>query len=66
MSDVFGVCSMCRKKIALGQRYFRCSVTACNSGRMKLMFCTTACWDAHIPTARHRNASFVEETAAAS
>jgi hypothetical protein len=28
---------------------------------MKLRFCTQACWEKHVPTARHRNASFVEE-----
>ncbi|MBI4508198.1 MAG: hypothetical protein HY698_01095 [Deltaproteobacteria bacterium] len=61
--DTFAVCSMCRKKIPLGSRYFRCSVTACNAGRLKLMFCSLACWDAHLPTARHRNASCIEELA---
>jgi hypothetical protein len=60
----FGVCSMCRKKILLGQKYVRCSVTACNTGRVKLLFCSSSCWDAHLPTARHRKAAFVEETAA--
>jgi hypothetical protein len=54
---------MCRKKISVGAQFFRCSVTACNSGRLKLVFCSTACWDAHLPTARHRNASCVEDTA---
>ena len=54
---------MCRKPIALGAHYYRCSVTACNTGRVKLYFCSTACWDAHLPTARHRNASCVEEVA---
>ncbi|MCC6993324.1 MAG: hypothetical protein IT370_01725 [Deltaproteobacteria bacterium] len=59
----FGKCSMCRRKIELGQKYFRCSVTACNTGRVKLLFCTVACWDAHLPTARHRNAAAVEDVA---
>lgn len=54
---------MCRKPIAMGVKYFRCSVTACNAGRMKLVFCTPACWDAHLPTARHRSASYLEELA---
>lgn len=62
--DVFAVCCMCRKKIPFGARYYRCSVTACNSGKLKLIFCSTGCFDAHLPTARHRNASFVEGTAA--
>ncbi len=61
--DTFAVCSMCRKKIAFGAKYFRCSVTACNAGRLKLVFCSPACWDAHLPTARHRNAAYIEEIA---
>ena len=63
-ADQFAVCSMCRKPIAFGAKYFRCSVTACNAGRMKLVFCSPGCWDAHLPTARHRSASAIEETAA--
>jgi hypothetical protein len=60
---LFAVCSMCRKKILVHATYYRCSVTACNAGRLKLVFCTPACWDAHLPTARHRNASYIEEKA---
>src|SRR5262249_27241061 len=33
----FAVCSMCRKPIQLGSKYWRCSVSTCNSGRIKLM-----------------------------
>ena len=62
-NDQFAVCSMCRKPIPMGARYYRCSVTACNAGRMKLVFCTPGCWDAHLPPARHRSAAYVEETA---
>ena len=47
----------------MGQKYWRCSVSTCNSGRVKLAFCSVACWDAHLPTARHRNASAIEEIA---
>ncbi len=57
------VCSMCRKAIARGTRYQRCSVATCNSGRVKLVFCGVSCWDAHLPTARHRSASAIEEIA---
>jgi hypothetical protein len=63
MAEPIWLCSMCRAPINEGDRYYRCSVSSCNSGRMKLRFCSTACWNAHIPTARHRNASYVEETA---
>jgi hypothetical protein len=62
--DTYSVCCMCKKKILFGQSFYRCSVTACNSGKMKLIFCSTQCWDAHLPTARHRRASYVEATAA--
>jgi hypothetical protein len=63
-NDTFAVCCMCRKKIAYGATFYRCSVTACNSGKLKLIFCSTGCFTGHLPTARHRNASFVEATAA--
>ena len=62
-ADPFAVCSMCRKPIAFGATYVRCSVTACNAGRMKLVFCSASCWDAHLPTARHRSAAYIEEVA---
>jgi LSD1 subclass zinc finger protein len=55
------VCATCRKLIAPGTRYVRCTVASCNTGRLKLRFCTRVCWEAHVPTARHRNASFVVE-----
>ena len=55
------VCATCRKAIATGARYVRCTVASCNTGRMKLRFCSQKCWQAHVPTARHRQAGFVEE-----
>jgi LSD1 subclass zinc finger protein len=57
------VCSMCRKPIAYGGKLIRCSVSTCNSGRIKLIFCSPGCWDSHLPTARHRSAYFEEEIA---
>lgn len=57
------VCSMCRKQIARGKTLIRCSVSTCNSGRVKLVFCSPSCWDSHLPGARHRTAYFVEEKA---
>jgi hypothetical protein len=56
-------CSMCRKPIAVGSKVIRCSVSTCNSGKIKLVFCSPACWDSHLPDARHRSAYFVEEIA---
>lgn len=63
MSSGFAVCSMCRKAIAMNAKYWRCSVSTCNSGRVKLYFCSVSCWDAHLPTARHRSAAAIEEIA---
>ena len=51
MAETVAVCSTCRKPILLGSRLIRCTVTACNAGRMKLVFCSPACWDEHLPTA---------------
>jgi hypothetical protein len=59
------VCATCRKLIALGATAYRCSVASCNAGRMKLRFCSVACWEKHVPTARHRKASWVAEDRAA-
>jgi hypothetical protein len=57
------VCSMCRKPILVGGKVIKCSVSTCNSGRVRLVFCSAACWDSHLPNARHRSAYFVEEVA---
>jgi hypothetical protein len=62
-SELFALCSTCRKAIAVGARYWRCSVTNCNMGRVKLVFCSSRCWEGHLPTARHRKATSVEEIA---
>jgi hypothetical protein len=57
------VCSMCRKPIAVGGKLIKCSVSTCNSGRVRLVFCSSSCWDSHLPGARHRSAYFTEEVA---
>lgn len=54
-------CANCRKVIAPGATWVRCTVASCNTGRLKLRFCSHKCWEAHVPTARHRKAGFVEE-----
>jgi hypothetical protein len=63
MPETFAVCSMCRKPIAMNTKFFRCSVSTCNSGKVRLMFCSLSCWDAHLPNARHRSAFATEEVA---
>lgn len=66
MSDVrferehYRVCSICRKPIPFGATYYVCSVSTCNRGATALSFCTVACWDAHVPTMRHRDAWAIE------
>ncbi len=60
------VCATCRKLIPMGGSAIRCSVASCNTGRMKLRFCSVPCWEKHVPTARHRNASHVTEKLGAS
>lgn len=52
------VCATCRKLIPVGVPAIRCTVAACNTGRQKLRFCTVSCWEKHVPTARHRKASY--------
>jgi hypothetical protein len=36
--------------------YYLCSVSTCNRKKIGLFFCSVPCWDAHLPTARHRDA----------
>jgi hypothetical protein len=55
------VCATCRAVLAPGQARFRCSVTACNAGRLKLRFCSVACFERHVPTARHRKAVCLDD-----
>lgn len=54
------VCATCRREIAPHAPSHRCSVSACNAGRFKLRFCSVACFEKHVPTARHRGASCIE------
>ncbi|MCP5067942.1 MAG: hypothetical protein GY946_15380 [bacterium] len=56
-------CSNCKNEIGFGQVYWVCSVSTCNRKRTGLVFCTTSCWDAHLPLMRHREAWAVEERA---
>jgi hypothetical protein len=49
-------CNICKTPIAFGAEYFVCSVSTCNRKRTGLLFCSLACFEAHLPTARHRDA----------
>src|SRR5688572_3696994 len=50
-------CRICEKPIGHSQSYFRCSDPSCNSEPEPLVFCSTACWEAHQATAQHPGAS---------
>ena len=67
MSTTWKKCSVCRQEIAHGATYYLCSVSTCNRKRTQLYFCSVACWDSHLPDARHRpDAAAIEQTAPAS
>jgi hypothetical protein len=63
MSDVWFLCSACRKEIVFGKTHWVCSVSTCNRAKMRLVFCSVACWDSHVATLRHRDAWAVEAKA---
>ena len=64
MSDTpWKICSICKRPIAFESQYFACSVSTCNRNRTALYFCSMACWDAHLPEARHREAWAEEKRA---
>jgi hypothetical protein len=60
MNDVANVwkkCSACKKNILLGAQYYECSVSTCTSERTGYVFCSVACWEAHVPGANHRSSA---------
>ena len=56
-------CSSCKAEIGYGQIYWVCNVSTCNQKRTGLYFCSVSCWEAHLPTMRHREAYAVEKRA---
>ena len=55
-------CSSCRAAIGFEQIYWECSVSTCaRIARTGLFFCSVSCWEAHLPTMRHREAWAVEK-----
>ena len=54
--EFFRQCTTCKKPIPFGSDYMQCSVSTCNRAKLAQFFCTLACWDAHLPEARHRDA----------
>jgi histone H3/H4 len=49
-------CNMCKASIGFEAEHFICSVSTCNRKRTGLIFCSLACFEAHLPMARHRDA----------
>ena len=49
-------CSSCKKEIGLARLYWESNVSTCNRKRTGLVYCTTSCWDAHLPLMNHREA----------
>ncbi len=60
---LFRQCSSCRGDIQCGAVYWLCSVSTCQRQRTGLFFCSVPCWEAHLPTMRHRESWAVEERA---
>jgi len=48
-------CSNCKSPIALGGRYFVCSVSSCQRVRAPIQFCKDACWEVHNEIENHRD-----------
>ncbi len=56
-------CSTCKQPIHFKAGYFTCSVSTCSRKGTDFAFCSVNCWDAHLPTLRHREAWAEEQTA---
>ena len=56
-------CSTCKTPIPFGGAHYACSVSTCNRRAALFAFCSVACWDAHVPVMRHRDAWANEATA---
>ncbi len=50
------VCSSCKKPIGFDRGHWICNVSTCNKGNTALAFCSVPCWEAHVPSMRHREA----------
>jgi len=63
MTNIWRPCSSCKKPILCGGTYYVCSVSTCNRARAAYVFCSVACWDAHVPALNHRDAWCTQERA---
>ena len=62
---MFRACSTCKKPIAWNAKYYVCSVSTCQRSATNFVFCQLDCWDAHVPTFRHKDAWAEERRAPA-
>lgn len=61
--NVWRPCSSCKKPITFGSTYYICSVSTCNGQRTGYVFCSVACFERHLPVARHKDAGAIEKKA---
>lgn len=54
-SDIWRRCSNCKNPIALGGRYWVCSVSSCQRVRAPIQFCKETCWEVHNEIENHRD-----------
>ncbi len=54
-------CSSCKKEIGYNAKYYECSVSTCTGQRTGYVFCSVACWEVHLPGAKHRDAGAIEK-----
>ncbi len=61
MSNIWKKCSSCKKPISLNTKFYECSVSTCTGERTGYVFCSIACFEVHLPGAKHRSAGAVEK-----
>ncbi len=61
--NVWKKCSSCKKPIEFAAKYYVCSVSTCNGQRTGYVFCSVACFEVHLPGARHKDAAAIESRA---
>ena len=60
-NNIWRVCSSCKAGIDYDTIYWVCNVSTCNRKRMPTYFCSVSCWEAHLPSMRHRESWAVEK-----
>lgn len=60
MSETWLSCSECKQSIGFGRTYWLCSVSTCQKSKLRLVYCSVACWDSHLSETPHREAWAVE------